>query len=413
MRLPAALLTAAVLALAVGAALFLGKPGSEKATQMNAPTEAPSPATTESAAEPHSTKPATEPAATAPVPDPGPRVFLRRVEEDGKLHLRTNTLDASYDEASRVCRVTLTGLDLQPSYPADLPGSRAYTSEYAWRVTFMGDFGDTTEYELGTVAWTFNPGKNTTKTLADMETNMWKREPSSGNFDYANFNVILTHTSDVLCWEFSVPGGSSFDLSRVNEICTAINNLEDHQSDIYLPAKEDSASASTPSKTSPPLTAGSDTFTMQTSDGVTTVDTDNLTVRMTGDGLCTVTLSGLTLEDTYITDKSSTAANSMEYSWGVTFTGPGWSYDVRTYWIAFHVGDEVERTLEDMKHAVWEHEGTRITTIADAQMTHTDDSITWTFTLPADFSQATEIVAFFSNHSRDIVMRTYTRIPAA
>lgn len=416
MRLPAALLTAAVLALAVGAALFLGKPGSEKATQMNAPTEASSPATTESAAEPHSTKPATEPAATAPVPDPGPRVFLRRVEEDGKLHLRTNTLDVCYDEASRLCRVTLTGLELQPSYPTNLPESQANTSEYGWHVTFMGDYGDSTAYEVGTFAWAFDPGNITEITLDDMDTNVWKLEPSSNSYSFAGFSVILTHTSDTLCWEFSVPRGSSFDLSRVNEICTAINNLEDHQSDIYLPAKEDSASASTPpstSKTSPPLTPGSDTFTMQTSGGVTTVDTDNLAVRMTGDGLCTVTLSGLTLEDSYITDKSSTTANSMEYAWGVTFTGPGWGYDVRTYWIAFHVGDEVERTLEDMKHAVWEHEGTRITTIADAQMTHTDDSITWIFTLPADFSQAAEIVAFFSNHSRDIVMRTYTRTPAA
>lgn len=287
-----------------------------------------------------------------------------------------------------------------------------------------GHHGDTTEYELGTVAWTFHPGKNTAKTLADMETNMWKREPSTGNFDYANFNVILTHTSDTLCWEFSVPMGSSFDLSRVDELRTDIQILEDYQFDTYLPAAGDSASASTippdaqapsdaPAKDSPPLTSGSDTFTMRTENGTTKVDTDNLKIRITDGNQCSVTLSGLTLEDSYITDKSSTTANSMEYTWGVTFTGPGWSYDVRTYWIAFHVGDEVERTLDDMEHSVWEHEGTGITTIAEAQMTHTDDSITWIFTLPEDFSQATEIAAFFRNPSREIVMRTYTRTPAA
>ena len=352
------------------------------------------------------------PETSMPVLEPG--TFIRRVESDGKLHLRTNTLDASYDEASRVCRVTLTGLELQSSYTTNLSSSPKNTPEYAWLVQFLGDYGDTVGYEVGTIGWAFTPGETTEKTLADMDSHMSKYELTPIGSDNTRFYVTLTHTSDTLCWEFYVPRGSSFDLSRVDELRTDIQILEDYQFDTYLPAAGDSASASTPSKTSPPLTAGSDTFTMQTSGGVTTVDTDNLAVRMTGDGLCTVTLSGLTLEGSYITDKSSTTANSMEYSWGVKFTGPGWAYDVRTYWIAFHVGDEVERTLEDMKHAVWEHEGTRITTIADAQMTHTDDSITWTFTLPADFSQAAEIVAFFSGGPYgEIVMRTYTRTPAA
>ena len=416
-RLPLALLIGAVLVLAVCAALLPGKPGSEKADQMNAPTEAASPATTEATVETHPTQPATEPTATAPMPDLGPRVFLRRVEEDGKFHLRTNTLDVCYDEATRVCRVTLTGLGLQPSYPTNLPDSQKNVLEYGWEVTFMGDFGDTIEYRVTTMSWAFNPGEIAEKTLDDMETRLWKLEPSSSSYNFLDFLPILTHTSDTLCWEFSVPRGSSFDLSRVICIRIDICAPEEHRSDIYLPAAEDSVSASTPSPgaqpssaTSPPLTRGSEAFTMQTVGSVTTVDTDNLTVRMTDDGLCTVTLSGLTLEDSYITDKNSTRDNAMEYFWCVTFTGPGWSYDVSTSWASF--GGEVCR-LDDMAHAVWKHEGNSNSVIAEAQMTHTDDSITWIFTLPEDFSQATEITASINPYSDNVVTRTYTRAPAA
>lgn len=127
---------------------------------------------------------------------------------------------------------------------------------------------------------------------------------------------------------------------------------------------------------------------IETSDGMLTVMADFLEIRVVNERDVTVTLSGIELEESYITNLSTTEENYTEYSWGFDMYGWG-TYSVSTTAWASNPGAEEEKTLEEMQHAVFtlvEEDGEEYYTyVCDAEMTHTESSITWSFSIPNDF----------------------------
>ena len=133
-----------------------------------------------------------------------------------------------------------------------------------------------------------------------------------------------------------------------------------------------------------------------------------LSVQIHDPRSATVTLGGVSLRDSYLTDLSSSNINSAEYDWGVSFNSQESSYAVSTSSWALEPGRNVERALADMQHSIWVNGAL----VADASMSYTANSISWQFYIPDgygfDFSEIEEISAFITDISTgQHVTRTY------
>ena len=88
------------------------------------------------------------------------------------------------------------------------------------------------------------------------------------------------------------------------------------------------------------------------------------------------------------------------------------SYAVSTSSWAFDPGLEKTISLSDMQHSVWSLDEGSGTYIADAEMSYTSDSITWTFTIPESYPFNFASVESYEVNIRDIsrdlnLTRTY------
>lgn len=151
----------------------------------------------------------------------------------------------------------------------------------------------------------------------------------------------------------------------------------------------------------------------QETEGAVALDEDSLTVAVKDSRSAAITLSGLSLRDSYLTNMSGSKENVAEYSWSVEIRGNQSSYEVSTHSFAFKPGAEIEKKLSDMQHSLGISDGHSWTFIGDVDMSYTSESITWTFTVPEeypfDFADVTSYEVRIQDISRDLsVSRTYT-----
>lgn len=114
-----------------------------------------------------------------------------------------------------------------------------------------------------------------------------------------------------------------------------------------------------------------------------------LSIQVVNKRNVTVTIENLKLKESYVTNMSTTEENYTEYMWKLDMYGFG-TYSVETTAWAFNPGAEEEKTIEEMEHAVWtlvEENGEEYyTRVCEAEMTHDEDSITWEFVIPDEYS---------------------------
>lgn len=142
-------------------------------------------------------------------------------------------------------------------------------------------------------------------------------------------------------------------------------------------------------------------FSVTTTDTGAKLEADNLTATLDNNRL-SVTLSGLTVADEYLTNASATPANMAEYYWAVKFIQGDHSFSLGTRSWAFDPGAEEMRSIEMFDHAFSRQEGNSWVVVTDSsqmsvfpEFSYTPDSITWTVTIPQQYVNMTfdEILA--------------------
>ena len=145
-----------------------------------------------------------------------------------------------------------------------------------------------------------------------------------------------------------------------------------------------------------------------TSNGLN-VDAENLTVRVQDNRSATITISGLSLKDSYLTNLSTSNKGAAEYSWKVEMYGDQEAYSVSTTSWAFSPGKERTKRLSEMQHSVWAFNGTSWPRIGSAEMSYTPNSMTWVFTVPEeylfDFANVNCYEVTISGISQDLPLR--------
>ena len=126
----------------------------------------------------------------------------------------------------------------------------------------------------------------------------------------------------------------------------------------------------------------------------------------------TVTLSGISIKDKYLVNRSSTERDYSEFDWNVELRSDSEvSYSVSTVFWASDPGRNEEITIDEMQHSVWVESDLSGDWIADADMTYTSDSITWEFEIPEeydfDFSETTLFDVSVFSVDDDYISRVY------
>lgn len=156
-----------------------------------------------------------------------------------------------------------------------------------------------------------------------------------------------------------------------------------------------------------------DYFQVQVTPDGMDVSAKDLTVHAQNSRTATVTVSSIPLQESYLTNLASSEENMNEYVWGVYMIGQQATYEVSTAFWASEPGAEEEKTLADLQHSLWIDTGDIFSYIGNVQMTYTEDSITWTFTVPDEYDFNFANVEQYEVHIHDIsqdlrMFRTYT-----
>ena len=156
-----------------------------------------------------------------------------------------------------------------------------------------------------------------------------------------------------------------------------------------------------------------DYFQIQMASDGLDVDAKDLMVHVQDNRTATITISSIPLQESYLTNLASSTENMTEYSYKVDIMGQQTTYRVATASWAFEPGAEEEKTLADLQHSVWIDTGDTFHRIGDAQMTYTEDSITWTFSVPEeyafDFANVEQYVVNIYDVTQNLSLsRTYT-----
>ena len=156
-----------------------------------------------------------------------------------------------------------------------------------------------------------------------------------------------------------------------------------------------------------------DYFKIQVTPSGMDVSAKDLTVHVQDSRTATVTISNIPLRERYLTNLTSSKENMNEYAWGVYMIGQQTTYEVSTAFWAFEPGAEEEKTLADLQHSLWRDTGDGFSYIGDVQMTYTENSITWSFTVPEEYAFNFDNVEQYEVHIHDIsqdlyLFRTYT-----
>lgn len=154
-------------------------------------------------------------------------------------------------------------------------------------------------------------------------------------------------------------------------------------------------------------------FQTQETAGSLILGEENLTVSVKDSRSAVITISGLSLQDSYLTNLSTSKRNDAEYSWSVDILGNQNAYNVSTRSFAFEPGAEVRKNLSDMQHSLSVEDGSSWIVIGDVDMSYSPESITWTFTIPEeypfDFDKVTSYEVRILDVSQDLLVhRSYT-----
>jgi len=141
------------------------------------------------------------------------------------------------------------------------------------------------------------------------------------------------------------------------------------------------------------------------------VNAKDLYVKAIDSNTLTVTFGGISVKDKYITNLSHTERDYSEYNWEIWIYLPDETYVVSTSSWAYEPGLNLETHILDMQHSVWRDDGDSFNWIAESQMSYTPDSITWTFSIPGDYSFDFSSVKKFSTRvsgtEQEYVSRLY------
>ena len=147
------------------------------------------------------------------------------------------------------------------------------------------------------------------------------------------------------------------------------------------------------------------TFERQITDDVIYVNAENLSVVSNETtGKTEITISGISIEDSYIRNSASSQKDFQEYNWSVDFYSESEAYSVQTVSWAYDPGAEEMISISDMQHSLFEfkEEEWVWSCIMDVEMQHTNDSITWIF-----YSTEDVTFDFKSVYKFDVIIGTY------
>ena len=111
------------------------------------------------------------------------------------------------------------------------------------------------------------------------------------------------------------------------------------------------------------------------------VDAENLKVVVEDGKTATITISGIEVQDSYVTNLATSRQYQAEYWWRVTMYSDAGVYAVDTVAWAFAPGENKIITIQDMQHSLWRVRNFAEDLIGDAEISYTADSITWTFAM--------------------------------
>ena len=116
-----------------------------------------------------------------------------------------------------------------------------------------------------------------------------------------------------------------------------------------------------------------------------TITAPYLEVAVTDERSFQVTVSGVTIKDTYIGNLRTSEQNTAEYSWSITLDDGEHKYQIETVNWAFLPGQQNVITIDDMQHFVYVESAPYTYDIACnvKEVSYTQDSITWKFKLPS------------------------------
>jgi len=127
-------------------------------------------------------------------------------------------------------------------------------------------------------------------------------------------------------------------------------------------------------------------YTTETVGNKPIVDAENLKVVVEDSRTASITISGIEVQDSYVTNLSTSFENEREYHWGVTMYSEAGTYEVSTSSWAWEPGRNEETAIEYMQHSTWYYDGDSYKYIGAAEMSYTSDSITWSFSIPEEYS---------------------------
>ena len=121
---------------------------------------------------------------------------MKLIADDGTLLVAylDNTLE-----------VMLTGLDIEDSYVTNQAGDKN-DLEYGWRVSFNDGNHD---YDISTTSWRFDPGKNTKKTIDQMQQSLFVDH-------HYEADAAMQHSKDYIVWSVTVPDQFTIDYAKVD-----------------------------------------------------------------------------------------------------------------------------------------------------------------------------------------------------
>ncbi len=115
------------------------------------------------------------------------------------------------------------------------------------------------------------------------------------------------------------------------------------------------------------------------------VNGNNFKVEILNPRTANITLYGLNIQDAYVTNVDDSDINSSEYFWGIEMYGSDNGYSVVTAEWASEPGLNETKSIDDMQHAVARFDGDSWNVISGATMSHTANSITWSFSIPEEY----------------------------
>jgi len=180
----------------------------------------------------------------------------------------------------------------------------------------------------------------------------------------------MSYTSDSITWNFTLPEDKDFQFEELDHVGLLITDVaKDPESSDYYTYYLDGVEENPRS-------------------GTSAFEFENVNIQVQNGKNYTITLKDLDIQDSYVTNLSSSSINDGEYRWEVwMFTDEDRSsgYAVRTAVWAFEPGKNFRKTIDEMQTDVWtideEHHSSVVRNVS-VDMTHTKDSITWQFTMP-------------------------------